>query len=64
MSDQRRSRYCGAIPRRGAAKFLGLLLGIGVAMLRHAERMLATWLAKKMVAGTINSCQALDGSFF
>jgi hypothetical protein len=32
MPDQRRARGCGAIQRRSAGKFLGLLLGIGVAV--------------------------------
>ena len=43
MSDQGRSRGCGAIQRRSAAIVLGLLLGIGFAMTwpreAHAEPM-------------------------
>src|ERR1700722_20857156 len=63
MSDQGRSRVCGAIQRRSAAIVLGLLLGIGFAMTWPREAHADDAACPGDASGQDIFCQALDASF-
>jgi hypothetical protein len=63
MSDQGRSRGRGAIQRRSAAIFLGLLLGIGFAMTWPRGAHAGDAACRGDGSGQDIFCQALDASF-
>ena len=63
MSDQGRSRGCGAIQRRSAAIVLGLLLGIGFAMTWPRGAHAGDAACRGDGSGQDIFCQALDASF-
>ena len=63
MSDQGRSRGCGAIQRRSAAIVLGLLLGIGFAMTGSRGAHAVDAACRGYGSGQDIFCQAVDSSF-